>query len=150
VENKPLFPAAFFLFLFFYLTANIFSLITIINDKEGLMGDCVFCKLISGEFKTEFLYKDEYVACFKDIKPATPAHFLVVPVKHIPTPADIKDADREIIGRMFQAAAKVAEQLGVDKSGYRAALNTGPDAGQEVMHMHLHVLGGRKFGWPPG
>ena len=114
------------------------------------MSDCIFCKIISGQIKTEFLYQDEHVACFKDIKPITPAHFLVVPVKHIPTPADLKDADREIIWRMFSAAAKVAEKLGVGQSGYRMVVNTGPDAGQEVPHLHIHVMGGRKFGWPPG
>jgi histidine triad (HIT) family protein len=114
------------------------------------MADCVFCKIIAGEFKTEFLYKDDFVACFKDIKPATPVHFLVAPVRHIPTPAEIKDKDREIIGRMFQAAGSVAEQLGVVRTGYRMVVNIGPDAGQEVPHIHIHILGGRKFGWPPG
>jgi histidine triad (HIT) family protein len=114
------------------------------------MADCVFCKIVSGEIKTEFLYKDDQVACFKDIKPATPAHFLVVPIRHIPTPSQVTDQDREVIGRMFQAAATVADSLGVSKTGYRMVANVGPDAGQEVPHIHIHVLGGRRFGWPPG
>jgi histidine triad (HIT) family protein len=114
------------------------------------MADCIFCKIVSGEIKTEFLYKDSQVACFKDINPITPAHFLVVPVRHIPSPAQLTDQDREVVGKMFQAAAKVAQQLGVAKSGYRMVTNVGANAGQEVPHIHIHVLGGRRFGWPPG
>jgi len=114
------------------------------------MTDCVFCKIISGEIKTELVYKDEFVACFKDIKPSAPVHLLVVPVKHIPTPADLTDQDREIIGRMFQVVAKIAEQMKIGKSGYRMVTNIGPDAGQEVPHIHIHILGGRGLGWPPG
>ena len=114
------------------------------------MTECVFCKIAAGEIKTEFLYRDEQVACFRDLKPAVAVHFLVVPVRHLPNPSALADADREIVGRMFQAAARVCRDLGVESSGYRMVLNTGPDAGQEVQHMHIHVLGGRKFGWPPG
>jgi len=114
------------------------------------MADCIFCKIVSGEISSEFLYRDDYVACFKDLKPSAPAHFLVVPVKHLPGPAEVKDVDREIIGRMFQAAARTASDLGVAQSGFRMVTNVGPDAGQEVPHIHIHVLGGRRFGWPPG
>ena len=114
------------------------------------MSDCVFCKIVSGEIKTEFLYKDDYVACFRDIKPSAPVHLLVVPVKHISTPKELTEQDREIIGRMFQAVAKVTEQLGIAEKGYRMVTNVGPDAGQEVPHIHIHILGGRVLGWPPG
>ncbi len=107
------------------------------------MAQCIFCKIISGEIKADFLYRDEQVACFKDLKPITPAHFLVIPAKHIPDPGVLADSDREIVGRMFQAAARVCRQLGVAESGYRIVLNTGPDAGQSVFHLHLHVIGGR-------
>jgi len=114
------------------------------------MADCVFCRIVSGQIKTEFLFKDDHVVCFKDINPAAPVHFLVVPVKHIPGPADLKDADRELLGRIYQAAAKVAGNLGAGQSGFRLVTNVGPDGGQEVPHIHVHVLGGRKLGWPPG
>ena len=114
------------------------------------MADCVFCKIISGEIKTDFLYKDDDVVAFKDIKPATPVHFLVVPVKHIPNPDAIADEDRAIFGKMFQVAGKVAKELGIEESGYRMVVNIGPDAGQEIFHIHIHILGGKKFGWPPG
>ena len=114
------------------------------------MTDCVFCKILKGDIKTDFLYRDEYVACFKDLKPATPIHFLVIPVKHISNPAEVKDNDLSIIGKMFQATAKLAKDLGIEKAGYRMVINIGPDAGQEIPHMHLHILGGRRFSWPPG
>ena len=114
------------------------------------MAGCVFCKIVSGEIKADFLYRDEHVVCFRDLKPATPVHFLVAPTRHLQSPSEVSDADRELIGRMFQATARVARELGIAGSGYRMAINTGPDAGQEVPHMHIHVLGGRKFGWPPG
>jgi len=114
------------------------------------MADCIFCKIISGEIKTEFLYRDDEVVAFKDIKPACPVHFLVVPVKHIPEPGEIKDEEQKIFGKMFQVAGKVAKELGVGESGYRMVVNVGPDAGQEIFHLHIHILGGKKFGWPPG
>jgi len=114
------------------------------------MAGCVFCKIVSGEIKADFLYEDDSVVCFKDLKPATPVHFLVVPKKHLANPSEVADDDREIIGKMFQATAKVAKDLGIENSGYRMVLNIGPDAGQEIFHIHMHILGGKKLGWPPG
>lgn len=114
------------------------------------MSGCVFCKIVSGEISADILYQDSWVICFKDLKPSTPVHFLVVPRKHLANPSEVKDEDLEVVGKMFQATAKVAQELGIEQSGYRMVLNTGPDAGQEIFHMHLHILAGRKFGWPPG
>ena len=114
------------------------------------MAGCVFCKIVSGEIKADFLYQDADVVCFKDLRPTTPVHFLVVPKKHLANPSEVKDEDNEIIGRMFQVTGRVAKDLGIDQSGYRMVINIGPDAGQEILHIHLHILGGRKFTWPPG
>ncbi len=114
------------------------------------MDGCVFCKIVSGEIKVNLIYQDDVVVCFKDLKPAAPFHFLVVPRRHLANPSEVTDQDREIIGRMFQATGKVAKDLGIDLSGYRMVINIGPDAGQEIFHIHMHILGGKKLGWPPG
>ncbi|MFQ5893243.1 MAG: histidine triad nucleotide-binding protein [Nitrospinota bacterium] len=114
------------------------------------MCECLFCKIVEGEVKSTIVYSDEDVIAFEDINPQAPVHVLVVPRKHIPTTLDLGDADLELMGRCVAAAKVVAQQKGVDQSGFRIVLNSGADAGQSVFHLHYHVLGGRTMKWPPG
>lgn len=113
------------------------------------MKDCLFCKFVRGELQPKKAYEDDQVLAFHDIKPQAPTHVLVVPKEHIASLDDLGAHHAEVAGKLFLAAAKIAKQLGHAK-GYRCVVNTGPDAGQTVFHIHLHVLGGRPFGWPPG
>lgn len=114
------------------------------------MPDCIFCKIISREIPSEILYEDDKALAFKEIKPVAPHHFLVVPKEHIPTINDIGASDLETAGHLLEVASKVCEKLGVAESGYRIVANVNSDAGQEVFHVHLHVIAGKKLGWPPG
>lgn len=109
----------------------------------------VFQRIIDREIPADIVYEDEHCIAFKDIHPAAPVHVLVVPKQVIPTVNDVTAADEAVMGHLFTAAKLVAEKMGLS-GGYRIVVNCGPDAGQEVMHVHMHVLGGRKFGWPPG
>lgn len=110
------------------------------------MSDCIFCKIAGGAFNTEFVYEDDRVVAFKDLNPQAPVHALVIPRKHA---AAVKDeTDESLLGHIMTVGTKVAEKLGL--SDYRFVINTGPEAGQTVFHIHLHVLGGRPMLWPPG
>jgi histidine triad (HIT) family protein len=102
------------------------------------MGDCIFCKIINGDFNTEFVYEDEYCVVFKDINPKANTHLLLVPREHIET---LNDCDsEEMLGKLMMNVRKVTKQLGL--SSYRTVINTGKDAGQEVFHLHIHILAG--------
>ena len=114
------------------------------------MKDCVFCRILAGEIPATRLYEDDTTVAFRDVNPAAPAHALVIPRTHIATLDDATAADRELLGNMMWAARGVAAEMGVAKSGYRLVMNTHAGAGQSVFHIHLHVLGGRGFAWPPG
>ena len=107
--------------------------------------DCVFCEIIKGNIPSTKVYEDEFVTAFNDLNPQTPVHVLIVPKKHIASANELTEADVETVGRVFIAAKKIAEQLGLE-SGYRIINNCGADAGQTVMHLHFHLLGGRKLG----
>ena len=96
------------------------------------------------------MYEDHLVTAFQDVKPQAPVHLLVVPKKHIPDIHSMTEADKELIGHLFMAAKKIADQKGLDSKGYRLVINNGADAGQTVFHIHLHILSGRRFTWPPG
>ena len=109
----------------------------------------VFQKIIDREIPAEIVYEDDLCIAFKDINPAAPTHLIVIPKKEIPTVNDVAEADQALVGHLFLAMGKIAAQLGLD-GGYRVVTNCGRDAGQEVMHLHFHMLGGRQFGWPPG
>ncbi|MHB1004303.1 MAG: histidine triad nucleotide-binding protein [Chloroflexota bacterium] len=111
---------------------------------------CVFCLLVAGQAPAEVLYRDDLVTAFRDLRPRAPVHFLVVPNRHIHSAAELGDADAPVLARMFAVARQLAEQQGIQKSGYRLVFNVGADAGQSVDHLHLHVLGGRHLAWPPG
>ena len=112
--------------------------------------ECIFCKVAHGKLPAYILHKDEHVVAFHDINPQAPVHVLVVPVRHIPDLESATETDVDIVGRMFQVAARVAGELRFAKNGYRMVLNNGAGAGQIVPHLHLHVMSGRRFGWPPG
>ncbi len=106
----------------------------------------LFEKIIAGELPADIVYRDSRVIAFLDIRPAAPVHLLVVPLKPIPTTDDIEDADESLIGHMVIVARDLARQRGIAKSGYRLIINCNPDSGQEVYHLHLHLLGGRPLG----
>jgi len=114
------------------------------------MEDCLFCKMINGTIKPSVVYENEAMLAFNDINPQAPVHVLVVPKKHIATLNDLEPEHDVLVGEMYLTAKKVAEKLGVATSGYRTVMNCNKGAGQTVFHLHLHVLGGRQMGWPPG
>jgi histidine triad (HIT) family protein len=112
------------------------------------MSDCIFCKIVDGKIPAGKLAESEHALAFADINPAAPVHALVIPKQHIATLNDVKDW--AVMGEIFELAARVAREKGLDKSGWRAVINTGRDANQLVLHIHLHVIGGRQLSWPPG
>lgn len=109
----------------------------------------IFTKIIAREIPAEILFEDDLCLAFRDIKPQAPTHFLVIPKREIVSLAELSDQDEAIVGRCVMVAAKVAADEGLD-AGYRLVANTRDDGGQEVPHLHFHVLGGRKLTWPPG
>jgi histidine triad (HIT) family protein len=109
----------------------------------------VFRRIIDREIPAEIVYEDDLCLAFKDIHPQSPTHLVVIPKREIPTLDDLTEKDEQLIGHLFLAMRKIGEQLGLGR-GYRVVINNGRDAGQEVMHIHFHMLAGRKFGWPPG
>jgi histidine triad (HIT) family protein len=114
------------------------------------MTDCIFCKIIAGDIPADIVYDDEQVLAFRDIQPQAPVHVVIIPKRHIATLNDLSSADAELVGRLYSAAKQVANELGVAQSGYRTLINCNRDAGQYVMHVHMHLLAGRPMGWPPG
>ncbi|MBD3620024.1 MAG: histidine triad nucleotide-binding protein [Chromatiales bacterium] len=114
------------------------------------MSDCIFCKIAAGEIPADVVYQDDDVIAFRDLNPQAPTHVLVIPRKHIATLHDAEAEDAQLLGRLFLGAQQVAEACGIAESGYRTVVNCGAGAGQSVFHVHLHVLGGRALGWPPG
>ena len=112
--------------------------------------DCLFCKIVAGEIPADLVYESETAVAFRDINPQAPTHILVIPRKHIATINDIGEGDEATIGSLYTAAKEIAAQEGIAEDGYRAVMNCNEGAGQTVFHIHLHVLGGRPMGWPPG
>ena len=110
------------------------------------MEDCIFCKIIKGEIPSEKVYEDDEILAFKDIQPTAPIHILIIPKKHITNLMEIAPEDSALMGKIVEAMQKVAKQLGVDEKGFRIISNCGPDSGQEVMHLHFHLLAGQRFG----
>ncbi len=110
-----------------------------------MSADCIFCKIIAKEIPGDILFEDERVVAFRDIQPAAPTHILIVPTKHIPSMNEATAEDESLLGYMHLVAQKLAKEEGVDESGYRLTINTGPDGGQVVYHIHLHLMGGRSF-----
>lgn len=112
--------------------------------------DCIFCKIINGQIPATIYHQDDSVIVFDDIHPQAPHHKLIVPRKHIATLNDLSEADAPIISFMIKSAATIARELGIADEGYRVVMNCNAGAGQSVFHIHMHLLGGRVMGWPPG
>ncbi len=112
------------------------------------MQDCLFCKIVAGQIPATIVYEDNDVVAFRDIHPQAPQHILFIPRRHVASMAELTPADSDMLGKIFVAAQKVAHDLGLEK-GYRFVTNVGPHAGQSVLHLHFHLLGGRELGWPP-
>lgn len=112
--------------------------------------DCLFCKIAGGKLPAKIVYEDDLAVAFEDIAPQAPVHTLVISRKHIPTVLDLEEGDRELMGHLFRVASDLARRKGIDQGGFRLVLNTNSDAGQTVFHVHVHLLGGRAMGWPPG
>lgn len=114
------------------------------------MTDCLFCKIEAGEINADMVFQDDNVIAFRDINPQASTHILIVPRRHIPTINDLADEDAALIGRLSTVARDLAAKEGIAEDGYRIVMNCNEGAGQTVWHIHLHLLGGRSFGWPPG
>jgi histidine triad (HIT) family protein len=113
------------------------------------MTDTLFEKIINREIPADIVYEDEHCLAFRDINPAAPVHILVIPKKHIPMLVDTTDSDNTLLGQLLLAASNIARQEGYGDA-FRLVINNGADAGQSVFHLHVHILAGRSFGWPPG
>src|SRR5262245_4245348 len=114
------------------------------------MPDCLFCKIIEGKIPGAIVYQDDRLVAFKDINPQAPMHVLIVPRRHVSSLNELTASDDALVGEMVRRAAALAADNGYSERGYRTVFNCGPEAGQTVFHIHLHVLGGRRLGWPPG
>lgn len=114
-----------------------------------MSADCLFCLIVAGEIPAEKVHEDEVVVAIRDIGPKAPTHVLLMPRAHVESAADLTEADAPMLGRLFATAAKIARAEGLD-DGWRLVSNVGPDSGQSVPHLHVHLLGGRRMGWPPG
>ena len=112
------------------------------------MADCLFCKMVAGEIKPDLVYEDENVLAFRDINPQAPVHILIIPKIHVETLNDLDDT--VLAGKLLQTAIKLAKQEGLANDGYRTVFNCNKHGGQEVFHLHMHLLGGRQLNWPPG
>lgn len=114
------------------------------------MESCIFCRIAEGQAPADVLFADEDVVAFVDAFPKAPVHVLVIPRRHLVSLTEGVPEDSAVLGKLLLAAAEVARLTGIDSTGYRVVTNNGPGAGQSVFHLHLHVLGGRRLGWPPG
>lgn len=110
------------------------------------MEDCIFCKIVKGEIPSTKVYEDENVYAFNDINPAAPIHVLVIPKKHIASLADMEEVDQKIISKIYKVINEIAEKQGFKEKGYRVIVNCGKDGGQEVGHLHFHLLAGKQLG----
>jgi histidine triad (HIT) family protein len=113
------------------------------------MENCLFCKIAAGEIPSSIVYKDEHVVAFRDIDPKAPQHILLIPKRHLSSMDDLTSEDAQLLMQIFMTAKQIAHESGLEQ-GYRFLTNTGPDGGQSISHLHFHLLGGRKLGWPPG
>ena len=110
------------------------------------MSYCIFCKIINKEIPSTIVYEDEKIIAFKDINPVAPVHVLVIPKKHITSLIELEDEDKNIIGDIYLVINKIAKELGIAEKGFRVIVNCGEDGGQEVKHLHFHLIGGEKLG----
>jgi len=114
------------------------------------MAECVFCQIVAGAIPAKILYEDDQVIAFDDMNPQARVHVLVIPKRHMASLAEAQDSDVSVLGQLMVVCSKMAQERGIAEDGYRVVANTGRGAGQTVFHLHLHVLGGRSFEWPPG
>ena len=114
------------------------------------MGECIFCKIVNKEIPSDIVYEDQDILAFKDINPQAPTHILLIPKEHFASLNAIPGEKKEILSSLLLRARQIADEKGIVQSGYRIVLNTERDSGQEVFHIHLHLLGGRRMSWPPG
>lgn len=112
--------------------------------------DCLFCKILGGDIPADIVFESETALAFRDINPKAPTHVIIIPRQHIPTINDISEDDHAIVGSLYSAARTIAAVEGIADEGYRVVMNCNAAAGQSVFHIHLHLLGGRTLGWPPG
>ena len=112
--------------------------------------ECIFCRIARGELESKVVSEDDETFAFRDVNPQAPTHLLVVPREHIEKLTDLQAGRAELIGRLVLKGVELAQSEGLSERGFRLVLNCGPEAGQSVFHVHMHVLGGRKMGWPPG
>ena len=114
------------------------------------MTDCIFCKILAGEIPSDQVYKDDQVTAFRDINPVAPIHVLIIPNQHIESVNDLVPENEALVGHLFTVAKQIAADEGISESGYRLIINTGPDGGQVVFHLHLHLIGGQRMRHPMG
>lgn len=114
------------------------------------MSNCIFCKIARGDIESDIVWEGQDIVAFRDVNPQAPTHILLIPTKHIPMISKVQQEDQPLMGQLVLAAKHVAEQEGLDDKGYRLVFNNGDYGGQDVYHLHLHLLGGRPMKWPPG
>ncbi len=112
--------------------------------------ECLFCNIAAKKIPAKMVFKEGDILAFEDIRPQAPTHIIIIPKRHIEKVSDLKKQDRTLVGDLILAAKEIAREKGIDRSGYRLVMNCGKDSGQAVPHLHLHLLGGRPFAWPPG
>lgn len=115
-----------------------------------MAGDCIFCRIAAKQLPSKIVKEDADVIAFRDINPQAPTHILVIPKKHIASVTELSASDDALMGKLIRTGVELAEAEGLKERGFRLVFNAGPDAGYSVFHVHLHVLGGRRMGWPPG
>lgn len=128
----------------------VYILAHLLRIRSKMTDSCIFCKIISNEAPATIIYRDGQVTAFRDFRPAAPTHILVVPDKHIESVAALKAEDEQLMGHLFTVARQLAEQEGIAKGGYRLITNTGPNGGQTIFHLHLHLIGGQRMRYPMG
>jgi histidine triad (HIT) family protein len=114
------------------------------------MSDCIFCKIVGREIPARVVYEDDVLLAFEDIKPQAPVHILIIPKDHFASLAEASEQTSALLGRLLLQAKDIARLKNLEETGYRIVLNTGRDSGQDVPHLHFHLLGGRRMTWPPG
>ncbi len=115
-----------------------------------MVDSCIFCRIANKEAQSNTLYQDDQVTAFRDTHPVAPTHVLIIPNKHIRSLNELMDEDKSLVGHMFMVARKIAAEEGIHEGGYRVIMNTGPDGGQTVYHLHLHLIGGQRMRHPLG
>ncbi len=110
------------------------------------MEDCIFCKIIKKEIPSKIVYESDEIMAFRDVNPVAPVHILVIPKKHLSSLLDLNEEDEKLVGKIYTVINKIAKQEGIDEKGFRVVVNCGEDGGQEVKHLHFHLIGGKKLG----